>query len=70
MNRFVNSIVYIGLAMKYFGLGMIGGICMAEFRYVYILVALLIFTGLCISVIFKSKLDKNFNQLKNENSVQ
>jgi hypothetical protein len=53
---FHNLIYYVGNAIKFIGIGMIIGISLAEFRYVYLIIMILILIGLCLEMFFRPKL--------------
>jgi hypothetical protein len=48
----LNTIRHIGVATKFFGLGIIAGLYLSDsqFRYPYILVVILIFAGECTRI--------------------
>lgn len=54
-DKTLNTIRYIGLAIKFFGLGIIAGLYLSDshFRYPYILVAILIFVGVMVQWLFR-----------------
>jgi hypothetical protein len=51
----LNTIRYIGIATKFFGLGIIAGLYLSDsqFRYPYVLVAILIFVGVIVQWLFR-----------------
>ena len=53
----VNTIRGIGDAIKFFGLGIIAGLYLSDsqFRYPYIVIFILIFSGICISIWARGK---------------
>jgi hypothetical protein len=59
----LNIIRHIAVAVKFFGFGIIGGLCMShlQFRYPYLLVFILIFAGECTRVWAKHRIVQKNN---------
>ena len=67
-DKVLNIIRYIGVAMKFLGLGIIGGLYIADsqFRYPYLLVGILIFAGECARLWARSRIVKKTNLMNNK----
>jgi len=61
----LNTIRGIGVATKFFGIGIIAGLYLSDlqFRYPYILVVILILVGECTGIWARGKIDRNNKSL-------